>query len=127
MTSTIRESATISVTVKTMTFTGCAEFDVIPGEPMVRYYPDGSGYPGSDTEVDNIDFHVEEVEYELSDYDEETDRSDRYGYRTREELSYCAEIADELCRRALSDGSHDDELLAGVDSNGDEDYDDRDD
>jgi len=23
------------------------EFDATPGEPMVRYYPDGSGYPGS--------------------------------------------------------------------------------
>jgi hypothetical protein len=23
------------------------EYDYEPGEPMVRYYPDGSGYPGS--------------------------------------------------------------------------------
>jgi hypothetical protein len=27
---------------------------VIPGEPMVAYYRDGSGYPGSDPEVDEV-------------------------------------------------------------------------
>ena len=25
-----------------------------PAEPMVRYYPDGSGYPGSDADVDLV-------------------------------------------------------------------------
>lgn len=28
---------------------------VSPGEPMVMYYPDGSGYPGSPPEVEEID------------------------------------------------------------------------
>lgn len=27
---------------------------VYPGEPMVRYYPDGSGYPGSPPEVEIV-------------------------------------------------------------------------
>ena len=27
------------------------EFDYSPGEPEVRYYSDGSGYPGSDPEL----------------------------------------------------------------------------
>lgn len=28
------------------------EYHYTPGEPMVRYYPDGSGYPGSSPEVE---------------------------------------------------------------------------
>lgn len=28
------------------------EFDFFPGEPMVRYYSDGSGHPGSDPEIE---------------------------------------------------------------------------
>lgn len=28
------------------------EFDADPGEPMVRYYPDGSGYPGSPPSIE---------------------------------------------------------------------------
>jgi hypothetical protein len=27
-------------------------YDFTPGEPMVRYYPDGSGYPGSGPEIE---------------------------------------------------------------------------
>ena len=30
------------------------EFDYEPEEPMVMYYPDGSGDPGSPASVDNI-------------------------------------------------------------------------
>lgn len=30
------------------------EFEYSPGEPMVRYYPDGSGYPGSPPELNVI-------------------------------------------------------------------------
>lgn len=28
------------------------DYNFYPGEPMVRYYPDGSGYPGSPDEVE---------------------------------------------------------------------------
>ena len=28
---------------------------IIPEEPMVLYYPDGSGYPGSPAELDEVD------------------------------------------------------------------------
>lgn len=37
------------------------EFDANPGEPMVRYYPDGSGYPGSPPEVEITKVTVLEV------------------------------------------------------------------
>jgi hypothetical protein len=34
------------------------------GEPMVKYYPDGSGYPGSDPEFEIYDVQVVSVEGE---------------------------------------------------------------
>ena len=33
-------------------------YEYTPGEPMVRYYPDGSGYPGSPPDVEFISCHV---------------------------------------------------------------------
>ena len=40
----------------------CLEVDLDyrawPGEPMVRYYPDGSGYPGSPPGAELIGVHV---------------------------------------------------------------------
>lgn len=40
-----------------------ADVDVVvyPGEPMVRYYADGSGYPGSPTEIEVRGVTVTEV------------------------------------------------------------------
>lgn len=32
---------------------------ITPGSPMVRYYPDGSGDPGSDPEVNEMDVTVD--------------------------------------------------------------------
>jgi hypothetical protein len=42
-----------SVTIDGITFTGT----LTPAEPMVMYYPDGSGYPGSPP-----DFEIESIE-----------------------------------------------------------------
>ena len=36
------------------------EFDYQPEEPMVMYYPDGSGYPGCAAEVEITTIHYEE-------------------------------------------------------------------
>jgi hypothetical protein len=36
-------------------------FDVTPGEPMVRYYPDGSGYPGSPARAELIEVRVKSI------------------------------------------------------------------
>ena len=33
-------------------------YDFYPGEPMVRYYSDGSGYPGSPPHIDLTGVHV---------------------------------------------------------------------
>lgn len=34
---------------------------VAPGSPMVRYYPDGSGDPGHDPEIDGMDVTLDGV------------------------------------------------------------------
>jgi len=34
------------------------EYKYYPGEPMVMYYPDGSGYPGSPAGAELIDVYV---------------------------------------------------------------------
>lgn len=42
--------------------------DISPGEPMVLYYPDGSGYPGSGPDLDDWAFSLEcECEVEEDD------------------------------------------------------------
>jgi hypothetical protein len=40
--------------------TGQAEVTIDPGEPMVLYYPDGSGHPGSPPSIEDI----EEIEWD---------------------------------------------------------------
>jgi hypothetical protein len=42
------------------------DYDYFPGEPEVRYYSDGSGHPGSPTEVEP--FNVEITTVELGDH-----------------------------------------------------------
>lgn len=62
------------------------EFDATPGEPMVRYYSDGSGYPGSPPEVEVTKVTVLEV-------------TDEYTTKKRDELddpAYWDKVADEF-------------------------------
>lgn len=40
------------------------EFDFTPPEPQVRYYPDGSGYPGSPAQAHLVSVLVLSVDYE---------------------------------------------------------------
>lgn len=42
--------------------TALIEYDYQPGEQMVRYYADGSGHPGSPTEIEPWDVRVTTVE-----------------------------------------------------------------
>lgn len=43
------------------------EFEFVKGEEMVRYYPDGSGYPGSDPSVSLISTRVTSLSNESWD------------------------------------------------------------
>ena len=36
------------------------EFDYQPPEPMVMYYPDGSGYPGCDAHINITNIEIED-------------------------------------------------------------------
>lgn len=104
---TVREGCTdYNVTV---------EFTVIPGEPMVRYYPDGSGYPGSPPEIDCID-SIEINEFERAiDGDVCNVDPDNWDYVDFADVvdGRDSTIAD--VRAALEAGDYDDELFANAD------------
>lgn len=93
--------ATAKLTVK-LGDTDCfveADFRVIPGEPMVRYYPDGSGYPGSPPEIDCVD-SVRLIECEGP-----------LGYFDAGDLADRVPEIESAILAELSGGAYDDELL----------------
>lgn len=59
----------------------CVEYEYEKGEPMVMYYNDGSGYPGSESYVDIKAVFIENVDV----YDLLCDNS----FRTLEEELLC--------------------------------------
>lgn len=48
--------------IKAEAFEFSIDYDITPGERMVMYYPDGSGYPGSPTEVELIGFRCDKID-----------------------------------------------------------------
>ena len=101
---------------------GCTDYNVTvdfsysPGEPMVRYYPDGSGYPGSPPEFDCVEsFEINEFERAIDgnvcnedpDNWEYTDFDDVVGPRRD-----CIE-AD--VRAALDSGDYDEVIMENAD------------
>lgn len=101
-----------------------ADCDVCPGEPMVRYYADGSGYPGSDPTIECVDCRVIECEY---DYTDSTKGTDRTGYKSRADMGDWAEFADRAICTLLQDGTHCDDLFDGLEDVDYGDYPERDD
>lgn len=53
---TLEEWGDLNLTVE-----ASLDVKVYPGEPMVRYYADGSGYPGSPPEAELRNVHIEGV------------------------------------------------------------------
>lgn len=49
------------IEIGNMTIHATVFFDYYPGEPEVRYYPDGSGYPGSPAECEYTGVLVDAV------------------------------------------------------------------
>lgn len=67
----------------------CAQVRVDPGEPMVRYYPDGSGYPGYPPSIEEI----EDIEYDCDCLDEASREGGRSAYEEQvENLIFDAEF-----------------------------------
>jgi hypothetical protein len=62
------------------------EVEYLPGEKMVRYYADGSGYPGSDAEAEIVGCRVLEI------------TGDTYRFERSERPEYFA-ILDEIAHR----------------------------
>jgi len=64
-------------------------YDYEPGEPMVRYYPDGSGYPGSPAYVEIVDIYVCAI------YDHDGDK------RTRKEIGDWMPVVRKLVEEVI--------------------------
>jgi hypothetical protein len=75
------------------------ELDVLLGEPMVRYYPDGSGYPGHPTAVEIVACDVTEI------------TGAGYSFRRSERPEYF-ELLDEVILRIVQETLDADDLLA---------------
>ena len=75
---------TVDIIFKTLPLT--IDFTYIPGEPMVRYYKDGSGYPGSPAEIEiHGVFHKGE---DISDFINELEIMGIYLWDDIEELVF---------------------------------------
>jgi len=104
----------ITVRLGKMDFTVYVEWSYIPGEPEVRYYPDGSGYPGSDPEFDCINYiRCEECEYPTDGpgYYEDTDTGVSYEYAARADRRDAFVIAERWILADLEAGLYIDELF----------------
>ena len=113
--------ANVLVRIGNMEFNVTAEFSVVPGEPAVMYYPDGSGYPGSDPFIDYIEsVEVNECEYMTGDIDSD----DNWAYTDFADKPGAKEIAERWCREELASGSYDDELFDCADFPEDDYYED---
>jgi len=84
------------------------DWTVCPGEPMVRYYPDGSGYPGSDPSFDCVD-HVECIEAEWCRGWDGPDED--WGYATREDRPGAFAIAERIILADIEAGEYHDDLF----------------
>lgn len=73
------------------------DIDVQPGESMVMYYVDGSGYPGSPPSAEITDFRV------ITVYWESDDTNDTKGYSSTGK-SLCELVAKHLDTTAWVDG-----------------------
>jgi len=98
-------SKTMMVPLGTLNLTVEVTYRIIPGEAEVRYYADGSGYPGSPAEVDCVDSAVViEIEYPVGPDGD-------WNYRDRRDIGGCVAIADRWALDVLNGGKYNSELL----------------
>jgi hypothetical protein len=98
-----------------MEFNCTVDWSECPGEPMVMYYPDGSGYPGCDASVDCIDYvEVNECEYVIrrpdhyysDDQPEDWGDTTEWGYTDFSDRPGGKIIAQKWCHAELSGGAY---------------------
>lgn len=77
------------------------EVEYIPGEPTVMYYKDGSGYPGSDAEIDwkETALIIRKVKYVTNDGGKSTKKEVRE-YDFEIDGEFANNYYDELLNRA---------------------------
>jgi hypothetical protein len=88
---------------KTLEVEVAIELSVLPGDAAVKYYPEGSGYPGSPTEVEIVGCRVEEI------------CGNGYGVIRENRLEYF-ELLDEIVLRIVQATLNPEDLLDNVDS-----------
>jgi len=104
----------VTIPIGRIEFTVSVEWSYNPGEPEVRYYADGSGYPGSPPEFDCINFiRCEECEYPVDGpgYYEDTDTGQDWEYAAREDRPDAFAIAERWILAELEAGNHIDALF----------------
>lgn len=110
----------LTVPIGRINFTVSVEWSYVPGEPMVRYYPDGSGYPGSPPEFDCVD-HIDVIECEYPTdgpgYYEDTDTGESWEYAERSDRPDAFAIAERWIRADLDAGLYCDELFDNAEDN----------
>jgi hypothetical protein len=78
------------------------EYDYQPGEPMVRYYPDGSGYPGCEPAIDPTSVTITGIrdweggEIERSEKPEEFTLLEQFELQLAKGGDYDDEVIDKL-------------------------------
>ena len=113
--STFSASALIVVRDGCTDYTVKVDFSVIPGEPMVRYYADGSGYPGSPPEIDCIDnIKIEEFERAI-DGDVGNNSPDNWEYTNFNDVVDGRDSIIADVRAALESGDYDSQLMEDAD------------
>jgi len=111
----------LTVCIGRIEFNCTVDWTECPGEPMVRYYPDGSGYPGCDASVDCIDsVECNECEWPMgwTDFDDQgrlVDQCDGWGYSDLSDRPGVKAIAERWICDELSGGAYDSELMEDAD------------
>lgn len=114
-------TSNVTVTIGRIEFNCTVDWTECPGEPMVRYYADGSGYPGCDASVDCIDsVECNECEWpmgwtDVDEFGKLNHRDDAWGYSDLEDRPGAKAIAERWCRDELSSGAYDNELFEDAD------------
>lgn len=100
-------------------FTCTAVWHYNPGEKMVMYYPDGSGYPGSPPEFDYVEWiEVHECEFPTDRKDRRDDDSG-WGYMASHDRPDAFAIAERWILADCNDGLYIDDLFENAE---DDDY-----
>jgi hypothetical protein len=104
----------ITCTIGNIEFNCIVDWRYNPGEKMVRYYADGSGYPGSPPEFDCVEsVDIAECEYMHGDIDDD----DNWAYADSNDRPDAFAIAARWIRADIDAGMYHDDLFDNAEAN----------